>query len=204
MSFARAAQRAIALGGKYDGHDVPESIHRVTKAAVTNLAGIGLVAAAMGGGVLIGVILKALFDRPRPDLVPHGSQVATASFPSGHSMMAAVAYLTAAALLCRLYDSKRLQTYLITWAILLTVAIGFSRVYRMFAERDVHRSLVWIGSGKLGFPESALTAFGLGADMVAVGREAATGVQGRYHAFRRGAAQALRAAPDCARQDRAG
>ncbi len=89
----------------------------------------GLVAAAMGGGVLIGVLLKALFDRPRPDLVPHGSQVATASFPSGHSMMAAVAYLTAAALLCRLYDSKRLQAYLITWAVLLTVAIGFSRVY---------------------------------------------------------------------------
>ena len=89
----------------------------------------GLVVAAMGGGVLMGVVLKSVFDRPRPDLVPHGSQVATNSFPSGHSMMAAVAYLTAAALLCRLYDRKRLKAYLIAWALLLTLAVGFSRVY---------------------------------------------------------------------------
>ncbi len=89
----------------------------------------GLVVSAMAGGVLFGVALKSLFDRPRPDLVPHGSNVYTTSFPSGHSTMAAVAYLTAAALLCRLYDRKRLQVYLITWAVLLTLAIGFSRVY---------------------------------------------------------------------------
>jgi len=50
--------------------------------------------------------------------------------------------------------------------------IGFSRVYRIFAERGIHQQPVWIGSGKLGFPETALTAFCLGADMVAVGREA--------------------------------
>ena len=54
----------------------------------------------------------------------------------------------------------------------LPYKIGFSRVYRMFAERGVHQNMVWIGSGKLGFPESALLAFCLGADMVAVGREA--------------------------------
>lgn len=50
--------------------------------------------------------------------------------------------------------------------------IGFSRVYRIFAARGVHQQPVWIGSGKLGFPETALTAFCLGADMVHVGREA--------------------------------
>lgn len=50
--------------------------------------------------------------------------------------------------------------------------VGFTRVYRIFAERDVHRRIVWVGSGKLGLPETALTAFCLGADMVAVGREA--------------------------------
>ena len=88
-----------------------------------------LVVFAMVGGALLGVALKSLSDRPRPDLVPHGSDVYTTSFPSGHSTMAAVAYLTAAALLCRLYDRKRLQVYLITWAVLLTLAIGFSRIY---------------------------------------------------------------------------
>ena len=54
----------------------------------------------------------------------------------------------------------------------LPFKIAFSRVYRTFAERGVHRDLVWIGSGKLGFPNTALLAFCLGADMVAVGREA--------------------------------
>jgi glutamate synthase domain-containing protein 2 len=54
----------------------------------------------------------------------------------------------------------------------LPFKLGFSRVYKVFAERGVHRSLVWIGSGKLGFPETALMSFCLGADMVNVGREA--------------------------------
>ena len=54
----------------------------------------------------------------------------------------------------------------------LPFKLGFSRVYRVFAERGVHQDVVWIGAGKLGFPETALLAFCLGADMVNVGREA--------------------------------
>ena len=54
----------------------------------------------------------------------------------------------------------------------LPFKVGFSRVYRTFAERGVHQDVVWIGSGKLGFPETALVAFCLGADMIAVAREA--------------------------------
>jgi glutamate synthase domain-containing protein 2 len=54
----------------------------------------------------------------------------------------------------------------------LPYKIGFSRVYRIFAERGVHHRVVWIGSGKLGFPETALLAFCLGADLVNVAREA--------------------------------
>ena len=50
--------------------------------------------------------------------------------------------------------------------------IGFSRVYRVFAQRGVHHKVVWTGSGKLGFPDTALLAFCLGADTVNVGREA--------------------------------
>ncbi len=49
--------------------------------------------------------------------------------------------------------------------------IGFTRVCRVFAEAGLHQRVVWIGSGKLGFPERALTAFGLGADMLALARE---------------------------------
>ncbi len=50
--------------------------------------------------------------------------------------------------------------------------VGFTRVYKIFAERDVHQKVVWVGAGKLGFPETALMAFCLGADMIAVAREA--------------------------------
>ena len=49
---------------------------------------------------------------------------------------------------------------------------GFSRVYREFAEAEIHDDVLFIGSGKLGFPESAVLAFSLGCDMIAVGREA--------------------------------
>ena len=54
----------------------------------------------------------------------------------------------------------------------LPFKVGFSRVYRVFAEREVHQKVVWIGSGKIGFPDSALLAFCLGADMINVAREA--------------------------------
>lgn len=49
---------------------------------------------------------------------------------------------------------------------------GFSRVYREFAEVGIQDRVVFIGSGRLGFPEAAILAFSLGCDMVAVGREA--------------------------------
>jgi glutamate synthase domain-containing protein 2 len=49
---------------------------------------------------------------------------------------------------------------------------GISRVYREFALAGLQDRIVFIGSGKLGFPESALFAFALGCDMVSVGREA--------------------------------
>jgi glutamate synthase (ferredoxin) len=54
----------------------------------------------------------------------------------------------------------------------LPFKVGMSQVYRIFVEADVHEKVVFIGSGKLGFPEKALFAFTLGCDMVNVGREA--------------------------------
>jgi glutamate synthase (ferredoxin) len=50
--------------------------------------------------------------------------------------------------------------------------LGFTQVYRIFAERGVHHSVVFAGSGKLGFPETALLALGMGCDLINVGREA--------------------------------
>ncbi len=46
LSFAQAAQRAIELGGTYDGHEVPKDINNMTKAAAASLAGLGLMGVA--------------------------------------------------------------------------------------------------------------------------------------------------------------
>ncbi len=46
MSFAQAGQKAIELGGIYDGHEAPADVHKLTKQSVTALAGHGLVVAA--------------------------------------------------------------------------------------------------------------------------------------------------------------
>jgi glutamate synthase domain-containing protein 2 len=54
----------------------------------------------------------------------------------------------------------------------LPFKIGFSRVQLVFAERNLHERVVFIGSGKLGFPDAALMGFALGCDLINVGREA--------------------------------
>lgn len=50
--------------------------------------------------------------------------------------------------------------------------VGFTEVYRIFAERGLSDQVVWIGAGKLGLPDNAIVAFALGTDMVHVAREA--------------------------------
>ncbi len=54
----------------------------------------------------------------------------------------------------------------------LPFKVGFSRVQRAFAERGLHERIVFIGSGRLGFPDTALVGFALGCDLINVGREA--------------------------------
>jgi undecaprenyl-diphosphatase len=84
---------------------------------------------AVGSGFLLNTLFKSTFERPRPDLVPHLSQVYTASFPSGHAMHAAVTYFTLGALLARVHRQRRVKIYALGVATFLTVAVGISRVY---------------------------------------------------------------------------
>lgn len=86
------------------------------------------VLAAVGGGVLISNALKLEYQRPRPDLVPHAVRVFTTSFPSGHATLSAVTYSTLGALLASLHTG-RLRAYFLSLAVLLTVAVGISRIY---------------------------------------------------------------------------
>jgi len=84
---------------------------------------------AIASGITVSFLLKTGFDRPRPDLVPHGSIVYTSSFPSGHSMMSAIVYLTLGTLLARIQARRRIKAYVLALAALVTVAVGISRVY---------------------------------------------------------------------------
>ena len=84
---------------------------------------------AVGSGVAISLLLKAGFSRPRPDLVPHGQAVYTSSFPSGHSMAAAVTYLTLGAMLASARSNRWVRGYLLGLALLVSGAVGVTRVY---------------------------------------------------------------------------
>ena len=46
LTLAQAAQKAIELGGKFDGHEVPDNINAFTKASAAALAGQGLMGVA--------------------------------------------------------------------------------------------------------------------------------------------------------------
>jgi len=81
------------------------------------------------GGQAVGTILKDSFQRPRPDLVPYSVYASGASFPSGHTMMSAVTYLTLGALLARSQERKRLKAYFLLLAMFLTFAVGVTRIY---------------------------------------------------------------------------
>jgi len=80
-------------------------------------------------GWFMSTLLKMMFNRPRPDLVPHEAYFSSASFPSGHSMLSAVTYLTLGALLARSHQRRRIKAFFLLSAGLLTFLVGVSRVY---------------------------------------------------------------------------
>ena len=59
-----------------------------------------------------------------------------------------------------------------TDSVSLPYRLGFTSVYKMYAEAGRTDELTFIGSAKLGIPENAIVAFALGADMVNTGRGA--------------------------------
>lgn len=88
-----------------------------------------LLTAAVVGGAILSQGFKLLFDRPRPTLVPHLTEVVSPSFPSGHATLSAVVYLTLGALLAELFVQHRMKLYCLTLAIIITALVGVTRVY---------------------------------------------------------------------------
>lgn len=86
------------------------------------------VAIAVVGGTLISNVLKIVFDRPRPELTAIMGY-GRGSFPSGHSTMSAVVYLTLAVMLAASARKLRLKIFYIVTATIIIVCVGLSRLY---------------------------------------------------------------------------
>ncbi|HEY7497982.1 MAG TPA: phosphatase PAP2 family protein [Vicinamibacterales bacterium] len=87
------------------------------------------VVTASAGGWLLNIALKEVFQRARPDVVPHLREVVPLSFPSGHAMTSAAVYLTLGAMLMRISERRATKFYCMAVAMLATFLVGISRVY---------------------------------------------------------------------------
>jgi len=65
LTYAQAAQRAIELGGKYDGHEVADELNPITKSAAAGVAGSGLVGVAqdqLGGSATVPALAAGFIE----------------------------------------------------------------------------------------------------------------------------------------------
>jgi undecaprenyl-diphosphatase len=84
---------------------------------------------ALAGGAMVSLLLKQLFQRPRPEVVPHLREVVSTSFPSGHAMGAAVVFLTLAVIFVKAFRSRRAKAFCLGLGVFLALIVGASRVY---------------------------------------------------------------------------
>jgi undecaprenyl-diphosphatase len=86
-------------------------------------------AAAISGGSLLNVVLKAIIHRPRPISETSLAVAYGWSFPSGHAMTSMIFYGMIAYLLVRSIDPWRPRAFFIALAGFIVFLIGFSRIY---------------------------------------------------------------------------
>ncbi len=92
--------------------------------------GDGLIlVAAVAGASIINILLKLLFQRPRPSPLWALAHETSFSFPSGHSVTAMAFYGTVAFLLWRRVESRVARAAIVITTILLILGTGASRVY---------------------------------------------------------------------------
>jgi undecaprenyl-diphosphatase len=84
---------------------------------------------AVVSGVIVSTVLKNLIGRERPSVGSDLTTVITYSFPSGHSMLSAVAYLALGTMLARTESQRTVRIFFMTIAVLTTLLVGISRVY---------------------------------------------------------------------------
>jgi undecaprenyl-diphosphatase len=102
--------------------------------------------AAVAGGAVLESLLKLGFARPRPELVSHLVSVNSFSFPSGHTTMATITYLTLGVILARVQKRRRMKLYILAIVSILALLVGPTRIYLgVHWPIDVLAGL-WIGT----------------------------------------------------------
>lgn len=89
----------------------------------------GFVVVASVGGWLLNDVLKEIFERTRPAIVPHLREVASPSFPSGHALTSAAVFLTLGVLLMRVSERRLMKFYCLAVAMTATLLVGLSRIF---------------------------------------------------------------------------
>ena len=84
---------------------------------------------ATAGGLVLNMLLKLGFGRPRPQLMEWGTHAASSSFPSGHAMNSVIVYGTVAYLVARLQARHRVRVYTLFVAAVIILLVCVSRLY---------------------------------------------------------------------------
>lgn len=114
-----------------------------------------LLALTVTAGSLVNTLLKALFGRPRPEIVPHLTEAGGASFPSGHSFNSASTYIALALAFAALSPRAGVRHTLIAASVVLSLLIAWSRVWLgVHWPSDVMTG--WLGGAAWAFTASAL------------------------------------------------
>ncbi len=88
---------------------------------------VAFLVAAVLGSLVLQLVLKPVFARPRPD-VPYAHLVSDYSFPSGHTLSAVVFYGALALVVWSLFG-RRAGLSTIAAAAIIALAVGISRIY---------------------------------------------------------------------------
>ncbi|MES2475799.1 MAG: phosphatase PAP2 family protein [Verrucomicrobiota bacterium] len=91
------------------------------------LAVAGVISVVLGS--LLVRALKYGYNRPRPDLIEHAMLATNPSFPSGHSTMAALVWLTLGMVIARTQPRHRVRVFVVAISVVITLLVGVSRVY---------------------------------------------------------------------------
>jgi undecaprenyl-diphosphatase len=117
-----------------------------------------LLLVSTGGGLILNLVLKMYFQRPRPDIFVAVTSATSTSFPSGHAMNAAIAYGTVAYLAARLHPLRWARGLTLLVASVIILLIATSRLYLgVHYPSDVLAGLV-IGTAWASFCMASLEA----------------------------------------------